>query len=113
MKKKVSPLSIAALAFAVKTMANAKQRILDFIDTRPGCSREEITAGTGIKLRSVTGNVTHLIDKQAVVEDGTKLNETGRTQSNPVPGRPKITQAKPCLRLLRDRRSWPSGFTND
>ena len=78
MKKKVSPQSIAALAFAVKTTANAKQRILDFIGTRPGCSREEITAGTGIKLRSVTGNVTHLIDKQAVVEDGTKLNETGR-----------------------------------
>ena len=78
MKKKVSPQSTAALASALKTMASAKQRILDFIDKHPGCSREEVTAGTGIKLQSVTGNMTHLIAQQSVVEDGTKLNETGR-----------------------------------
>lgn len=78
MKKKVSPQSTAALASALKTMASAKQRILDFIDTHPGCSREEVNAGTGIKLQSVTGDMTHLIAQQSVVEDGTKLNETGR-----------------------------------
>lgn len=59
-------------------MMSAKRRIIDFIDTHPGCSREQVTAGTSIKLQSVTGNVTHLIAQQSVVEDGTKLNETGR-----------------------------------
>lgn len=55
-----------------------KDRIVEFIKENPGCTREQIAEGTGIKLQTVTGNVTQLLRKCRIEERGTTLNRSGR-----------------------------------
>jgi hypothetical protein len=85
-KTKVAPTSVIAYGdykhneeqvIAEKRLTD-KDRIVNFIKEYPGCTREQIAEGTGIKLQTVTGNVTQLIRKCRIKEGGTTLNRSGR-----------------------------------
>jgi len=77
-KRKVANTSVVAFQETAGARVTEAQRIIDFIGGAPGCSREEISEGTGVKLQSVTGNVTPLVRNGRIKEDGVKLSRTGR-----------------------------------
>lgn len=78
-KRKVSPTSVAAFQETADARVTERQLIFAFIGQHPGCSREEITAGTGIKLQSVTGIVTPLVKNNHIKEEGVKMGRCGRS----------------------------------
>lgn len=77
-KKKVASTSVAAFKETAKQRVTDCERIVVFVKQNPGTSREEITSGTGIKLQTVTGNVTHLIKNRLIEQRPVKLNDAGR-----------------------------------
>jgi predicted HTH transcriptional regulator len=72
-KTHVSPTSVAAYESVRKQRVTDYERIVSFIKSNPGSSREEVTHGTGIQLQSVTGDVSHLLKKGLIEERDTKL----------------------------------------
>ena len=77
-KTNVSPTSIAAYESVRRRRVTDCERIVSFIKSNPGSSREEVTNTTGIPLQSTTGNISHLLKQGLVEERGTKLNRSGR-----------------------------------
>ena len=62
----------------LKNNPQIANQIVKFIKENPGCTRDQIAEGTKIKLQTVTGNVSHLVKKGLIEEQGTTLNGSGR-----------------------------------
>ena len=85
-KTKVAPTSVDAYeeykANEQEVMAEKQptdcQQIVKFVKENPGCTRDQIAEGTKIKLQTVTGDVSHLVKKGLIEEQGTTLNGSGR-----------------------------------
>jgi DNA-binding MarR family transcriptional regulator len=77
-KKNVASTSVAAFEETAGARVTEKQQIIAIIETHPGSTREQIAEGTGLKLQSVTGNVTLLVRNRLIEERGTTLNRSGR-----------------------------------
>jgi hypothetical protein len=77
-KKKVASTSVAAFEDTAPQRVTGCKRIVIFVEHNPGSSREEVMKGTGIKLQTVTGNVTYLIKNRLIEQREVKLNDAGR-----------------------------------
>jgi predicted HTH transcriptional regulator len=72
-KKQVADTSVAAFEETAKQRVTDCERIIIFVKQHPGSSREEVMNGTGIRLQSTTGNISHLVKRGLMEERETKL----------------------------------------
>jgi predicted transcriptional regulator len=62
--------------------AKTQKRCLEFIHENPGCSRNDVERGTGMRQASVSGRVRDLLDKEMVYEEGAKKDPVTGESNN-------------------------------